>query len=438
VDTVAAPKSYVLIVRLPAYPVGDGKFALESAFALHLRLLRQKLGPLAEDMVLVAPRMPDDQYEAQKSHLFVVDEAREGIRFQPLFPAEIGKVSFFLGLPSVLQTLYRTVKNASVVHASTSHLYRPFEFPALLMGWAVGAKTISVTDIDNRRTARMNLETGRWSLKEYLVTRVLHDSYLHLQHLLSVRLFSLVLLKGGELVSDYGADRPSVKNFLDSAFSESQIIATAALEAKLRAVRDPTTPVSFVYFGRLVPYKGVDHMLRAFHKALALGAENIRLRIIGGGPERERLGALAVELGLGERVSFEPPVPFEVIFEHLYQGHVLLAAPLSPDTPRNALDAMASGQAVVAYDTAYYRELSAAGAAVEVVPWLDLDAMGRSILELGRDRARLASSIRRGVEFARSNTQEMWLDRRVGWTLALFSGAAGAAEDAADVAAQKA
>lgn len=431
---MAETKPYILITMLPAYPVGEGSFALESAFALHLRQLRQKLGPLAEDMVMVAPRMSDAEYEEQKSHLFVVDEIKEGIRFRPLFPADIGRLSYIFRLPRVMYSLYRLVRVASVVHSNNSSLYRPFEFPGLLMGWAMGAKTICVTDIDNRSTARMNLTTGRWSRKEYLVTRVLHDTYAHLQQLIGVRLFSLVLLKGGELVRDYGADRPNVKNFLDSAFRDSQIIAPETLDAKVRALSDPTSPITFTYFGRLVAYKGVDHMLRAFHKALVLGAENVRLRIIGGGPERDHLVALAAELKLAQRVVFQPPVSFDVIFEHLYQCHVLLAAPLSQDTPRSALDAMASGQAMVAYDTVYYRELATAGAAVELVPWLDVDAMGRSIVALSRNRQQLVSLIRRGVEFARSNTQDSWLDRRVAWTLDLFGSAPGVARSSSRAA----
>ncbi len=412
-NTVTADRSYVLLVALPAFPLGEGCFAVESAFALHLRLLRRKLGRLASDMVLVAPRMTDEQYQAQRSHLFQVDEAREGIRLQALFPAEIGKLSYLLKLPTVMRALHRLVRNAAVVHGSNSTLYRPFEFAGLLMGRALGAKTISVTDIDNRQTARMNLKTGRWTFKQYLVTRLLHDSFTHLQQLIGVRLFSLVLLKGSELVRDYGAGRGNVKNFLDAAFNESMIISPPTLDAKLRALLDPSTPLSVVYFGRLVAYKGVDHMLRAFHCALALGAKNIRLRIIGGGPELDALRSLAATLALGETVTFEGPMSFEDIFAHLYGCHLLLAAPLSPDTPRNALDAMAAGQAVVAYDTAYYRELGTAGAAVELCPWLDAEAMGKRIVALARDRRRLAELITQGVTFARSNTQRWrWRWRR--------------------------
>ncbi|MGH9393224.1 MAG: glycosyltransferase, partial [Terriglobales bacterium] len=68
-----------------------------------------------------------------------------------------------------------------------------------------------------------------------------------------------------------------------------------AAGAARRSVRD--LPV-VAFLGRLVPYKGVDVLLRA---APSLPA---RFHILGDGRERARLEALAASLGLGERVHF--------------------------------------------------------------------------------------------------------------------------------------
>ena len=57
---------------------------------------------------------------------------------------------------------------------------------------------------------------------------------------------------------------------------------------------------SFVHLGRLVPYKGCDLAIRA----LARGDAGATLDIIGDGPSRGDLTALAERLGLGERVRF--------------------------------------------------------------------------------------------------------------------------------------
>ena len=64
-------------------------------------------------------------------------------------------------------------------------------------------------------------------------------------------------------------------------------------------------PFTFGYVGRLVAAKGVDLLLRA---ASELGGE-WRLRIVGGGPERVELIALAAKLGIAARVDFTPQLP---------------------------------------------------------------------------------------------------------------------------------
>ena len=65
--------------------------------------------------------------------------------------------------------------------------------------------------------------------------------------------------------------------------------------------RDPARGFLIGYVGRLVPEKGVDLLLEA-----VAGLEGVwRLAIVGAGPERDRLAALARQLGLADRVSFE-------------------------------------------------------------------------------------------------------------------------------------
>src|SRR5690606_6903758 len=160
---------------------------------------------------------------------------------------------------------------------------------------------------------------GRWSRKQYLVTRLLHEPYSHLQQTFGARNFSLVLLKGAKLTEDYGKGRPNVKNFLDSAFGAEHLISEERLAAKCREVRDPNTPVRFTFFGRIVEYKGIDHMLRAVRRAIDVGATNFSFEVLGSGPAREGLEALSRELGLESHVVFHGAVPFgRPLFELLY------------------------------------------------------------------------------------------------------------------------
>lgn len=411
--------AYLLVVPVASYRTGPQQFAVEGPFLEHLILLKEKLGALGENMVLVAPNMSQQSYEARKHGMVVVDEVQQGIRFCAMFPTDLSTAGYWKRLPGIFVKLKKEIQNAAVVHAGPSVLYYPFEFLALAIGKYYGKITISVTDIDHRETARMNFTTGKWSRKQYLVTCLLHDSWRHLQHLIAAKYFSLVMLKGTEMVRAYGRNRTNVKYILDAAFNQSHVISEEQAQEKIAALSNPANPVELVYFGRLVEYKGIEHMLHAVHFARSKGA-NVRLHVIGDGPQRTNIEQCADRLDLGKSLVMHGEIPFGTgLFSKLYAMHILLAAPLSQDTPRSALDAMASAQSVIAYDTYYYRELAEQGAPISLVPWLNKEAMGEKIVELAANRHSLIANVPLAIQFASKNTQEIWLERRVGWVLSL-------------------
>jgi hypothetical protein len=70
----------------------------------------------------------------------------------------------------------------------------------------------------------------------------------------------------------------------------------------------------------------------------------------------------------------------------------------------------------VAFDTYYYRELLESGAG-RVVPWPEIEAMSKALLHLEKHREEVSIMIESAVGFARLNTQEIWLERRLSWTM---------------------
>jgi len=396
--------------------------AVESAFCEHLRALREMLSPQFTHLTVAAPTMDPAQYERDHGHLGRIDEEREGIRWVALQPGNAGRLAFWLRYSGVVfGRLWREVRRADLVHSGTSHdVYRPIESTALLLAKLFGKKTICVVDIDLRQEASMNHRAGRLGRKSLFLCRSVYDPLRSLQLHGATRWCSLVLLKGRQLCRDFGRGRAHVKYFLDAAFSAEHLISSRALAEKTRALADPARPLELVYFGRLTAYKGVDRCIEAVARASRLSGAPMRLAIIGAGEDAERLKRLCAQLGVESLVGFHAALPFgPLLFEQLYPCHLLLAAPLSEDTPRSALDAMACAIPILAFATEYYSDLEESGA-VETVPWPSVERMSERIAYYAENKHRLLPLALAGIEFARANTQETWLRSRAQWTLALF------------------
>lgn len=94
--------------------------------------------------------------------------------------------------------------------------------------------------------------------------------------------------------------------------------------------------------GNLVPLKGHDLAIRAVAEI-----PELHLWIVGGGPERGRLEALAHRLGVAERVRFLGVVPHECMPTVYSAADVLVLASEREGWPNVLLEAMACGARVV-------------------------------------------------------------------------------------------
>ena len=134
--------------------------------------------------------------------------------------------------------------------------------------------------------------------------------------------------------------------------------------------------------GRLVPQKGLDTLLQAL--ALQRGSK-WRLTIVGDGPERERLEALASELRLAARVRWTGGLPAEQV-ANLWPDLDVLAQPsVASDAWRESnglvlMEAMANEVAVLGTDSGVIPELI--GDAGLVVPAGDVQALARALEQL--------------------------------------------------------
>lgn len=130
------------------------------------------------------------------------------------------------------------------------------------------------------------------------------------------------------------------------------VLSQVALsDADIRALAElppPTsTPIRFLSLGRLLAWKGFHLGLQAFARS---GLRDAEFWIIGDGPERKRLEALARQLGVANRVRFWGALPRQDALRLLGQVHALVHPSLHDSGGWVCLEAMAAGRPVLCLD----------------------------------------------------------------------------------------
>jgi glycosyltransferase involved in cell wall biosynthesis len=184
------------------------------------------------------------------------------------------------------------------------------------------------------------------------------------------------------------------------------------------AARAPDPEPLLLTVGRLAPAKGFDLAVRvvALLRGRAGGAP--RLVMVGEGPERERLEALARELGVAERVRFAGTLDHDALLP-LYRRCWLLLAPSRvlangrrDGIPNVVVEAMAMGVPVVGTAATGIEEIVETGVTGWVVPPDDADALAAAVAQAldrpealralgGAARRRVAESFDQRANFER-------------------------------------
>jgi glycosyltransferase involved in cell wall biosynthesis len=165
-------------------------------------------------------------------------------------------------------------------------------------------------------------------------------------------------------------------------------------------------PITVLHVGRLIPRKGIDRLLRAL--ALASTDADVRLVLVGSGPEEEPLRTLAARLGIAERVAFRGFVDQPALPAVYAEADVFAFPTLDDPFGIVLLEAMATGLPVVASPHGGATpDLVENGVNGFVVLPDDTAGWSRALLALARDPA-----LRRGLgERARAVTVDRTPER---------------------------
>jgi glycosyltransferase involved in cell wall biosynthesis len=197
----------------------------------------------------------------------------------------------------------------------------------------------------------------------------------------------------GRLVSGWGVDEGKIQiihNALPSGVGE--LPSRAGARARLGWEGDG--PI-LVTVGRLAEVKRVDLQLRALARL-----ERGRLVIVGDGPERPALEALALELGIAERVTFTGALPHEQALLAIRAADLFLLTSRTEGLSHALLEAMQLGTPCIASEVGGNPEVIEDGADGLLVSYGDLDMLVGALLWLLDNPARrraVARAARRSV-----------------------------------------
>jgi glycosyltransferase involved in cell wall biosynthesis len=149
-------------------------------------------------------------------------------------------------------------------------------------------------------------------------------------------------------------------------------------------LREQPDPPEVICVGRLVPAKGQHILVQAIGKLRDAGTE-VRLRLVGDGPDRPSLERQVAELDLGDRVIFEGAVNLDRV-QALYRGADIFAlASFAEGIPIVLMEAMAMEIPCVTTRITGIPELIRDGIDGILVAPSDDDELADAIARLARD-----------------------------------------------------
>ena len=155
----------------------------------------------------------------------------------------------------------------------------------------------------------------------------------------------------------------------------------------LQRKREANDPVRFLTVGRVIPFKGIDYVIRALPAVVEANAD-VEYHVVGPPNHRDEYMELARELGVDKHVFFHGAKPHHEIRDYLERCDVfVLAGVVADDGTVEAqgvvlAEAQATGMPVITTDVGGIPESTGDGRAGIMIKERDVEALSEAMLRM--------------------------------------------------------
>jgi glycosyltransferase involved in cell wall biosynthesis len=150
------------------------------------------------------------------------------------------------------------------------------------------------------------------------------------------------------LVQELGVDEDKIISRPYLTSDMSQYININEYSGSDKKTRDNSKPVRYIYAGRLIKSKGINHALEAFHYVMQKHPGKFLFDIVGDGPDRTLLDKQVQQLGLQDHVHFHGQQPYLSLAALYQEADVFLFPTLVDYRSLVGFEAMSVGLPILA------------------------------------------------------------------------------------------
>jgi glycosyltransferase involved in cell wall biosynthesis len=393
---------YLLTIHIPIY-VEEARYFVAFDWQRDLLLTRDWLGRAFGGLTLLAPSLPLSAVDAAVMQVAPIG-LDDGIRVVPSFDLRCRAREFWRKQRHEwLSDVRRELRQARVIQAAMTNIYRPLAFMAHREGVRAGVPTVFLgPDMDVHARFGSTLR-GRFYC-------MIYDQIMRR----AGRSADITLLKEGLVYERYASYCKNARAFCHTMYSARDVIGETKLEKRLETLGGNRT-LRVVYAGRFVARKGLREAIAAIAEARRRGT-TVEYHLYGSGPEEESLRRQAKDLGIEDLIFFHGYVEYGPQFiAQLAEYDLLLFLPTEEDTPRMLYDAMAAGLPLVGSRIPFLGHRVRTDEIGVLSDVGDNAGAAEHLVRLGRDPERLKAFARSARLAAQRHSIEEWYRRRAAW-----------------------